>query len=135
VAYGASKAALNSMTQSLAAALGPCNVAVSAVAPGFVETEMAAETLAGPRGAAIKAGSPFNRVATPNEVMLLRLTDLYCIFPVHQFFLLLYRWPAWCCFWLKKKVGGSAVVSSIATAQVTSTSAQPLFAVCDRKRT
>lgn len=89
MAYGASKAALNSMTQSLAAALGPCNVAVSAVAPGFVETEMAAETLAGPRGAAIKAGSPFNRVAKPNEVMLLRFTVPYYRSPIPTLFFLL----------------------------------------------
>lgn len=68
IAYGASKAALNSMTQSLAAALGPSNIVVSAVAPGFVETEMAASVLAGPGGSAIKAGSPFNRVASPEEV-------------------------------------------------------------------
>src|SRR5262249_21293685 len=45
VAYGASKAGLNSMTQSLAVALAPRGIAVTAVAPGFVETEMAADAL------------------------------------------------------------------------------------------
>ena len=65
---GASKAALNSMTQSLALALGRANVRVAAVAPGFVETDMAAEVLAGPRGSDIRGQSPFGRVATPAEV-------------------------------------------------------------------
>src|SRR5262245_43533954 len=38
-AYGASKAGLNAMSQSLAQALAPHNVFVYAVAPGFVDTE------------------------------------------------------------------------------------------------
>ena len=67
--YGASKAALNSMSQSLAAALGgQANIAVSAVAPGFVETDMASAVLEGPVGGAIRAQSPFGRVATPQEI-------------------------------------------------------------------
>jgi 3-oxoacyl-[acyl-carrier protein] reductase len=67
-AYGASKAAVHSLTQSLAVSLAPLGVAVTAVAPGFVDTEMAAEVLAGARGDAIRAQSPFGRVATPEEV-------------------------------------------------------------------
>lgn len=39
-AYSATKAALNGFTRSLARELGPLNVTVNAVAPGFVETEM-----------------------------------------------------------------------------------------------
>ncbi len=38
------------------------------VAPGFVETDMAVEILAGPEGDAIRAQSPLNRVARPEEV-------------------------------------------------------------------
>jgi len=68
VAYGASKAALNSMCQSLAQSLGGHNIAVAAVAPGFVSTDMAAPVLAGPRGDGIRAQSPFGRVGTPEEV-------------------------------------------------------------------
>jgi len=67
-AYGASKAGLNSLTQSLALALGPAGIAVTAVAPGYVETDMSNEHLKSPRGDSIRAQSPFNRVATPDEV-------------------------------------------------------------------
>jgi NAD(P)-dependent dehydrogenase (short-subunit alcohol dehydrogenase family) len=41
---------------------------VTTVAPGWTETDMAAETLAGPRGDEIRAESPLGRVATPEEV-------------------------------------------------------------------
>jgi 3-oxoacyl-[acyl-carrier protein] reductase len=39
-----------------------------AVAPGFVETDMATSLLSGPEGDAIRAQSPLNRVARPEEV-------------------------------------------------------------------
>jgi 3-oxoacyl-[acyl-carrier protein] reductase len=67
-AYGASKAGLNALGQSLAVALAPHNITVAAVAPGFVETDMAATHLAGESGAAIRAQSPFGRVARPEEI-------------------------------------------------------------------
>jgi 3-oxoacyl-[acyl-carrier protein] reductase len=67
VAYGASKAGLNSLTQSLAVALGPRGIAVTAVAPGFVETDMAASALES-HGDAVRAQSPFHRVAQPEEI-------------------------------------------------------------------
>lgn len=67
-AYGASKAALNSMSQSLAKYLAPYNISVAVVAPGFVETEMAREALTGQSGIDIRSQSPFNRVARPQEV-------------------------------------------------------------------
>jgi NAD(P)-dependent dehydrogenase (short-subunit alcohol dehydrogenase family) len=67
-AYGASKAGLNAFSQSMAQALGPHNIFVYAVAPGFVETDMAADLLDGPEGDAIRAQSPLNRVARPEEV-------------------------------------------------------------------
>ena len=67
-AYGASKAGLNAMGQSLAQALAPRGVYVFTVAPGFVQTEMAAATLAGPRGDEIRNQSPLGRVARPEEV-------------------------------------------------------------------
>ena len=44
-AYGASKAGLNSLSQSLAKALAPYNIFVGVVAPGYVNTEMGRDTL------------------------------------------------------------------------------------------
>ena len=67
-AYGASKAGLNSMTQSLAHALSQHNIFVGAVAPGFVETDMSRPRLQGAVGESIKGQSPMNRVAKPEEV-------------------------------------------------------------------
>jgi 3-oxoacyl-[acyl-carrier protein] reductase len=67
-AYGASKAGLNAFGQSLALALGPYGIAVTSVAPGFVDTEMAAERVNGPDGDQVRAQSPFGRVARPEEV-------------------------------------------------------------------
>lgn len=67
-AYGASKAGLNAMSQSLAIALAPHNITVGVIAPGFVETDMAKEYLEGNEGEKIKGQSPLNRVAQPEEV-------------------------------------------------------------------
>ena len=67
-AYGASKAGLNALGQSLAAGLAPYGIAVSGVAPGYVETDMAAGLLAGPEGDEIREQSPFGRVARPAEI-------------------------------------------------------------------
>ena len=67
-AYGASKAGLNALSQSLARALAPHGIAVSAVAPGFVATDMTNEHLKPPRGDEIRAQSPFGRVAEPEEI-------------------------------------------------------------------
>jgi 3-oxoacyl-[acyl-carrier protein] reductase len=67
-AYGASKAGLNAFGQSLAIALAPHGITVAAVAPGFVETDMAATRLSGESGEQIRAQSPFGRVARPDEI-------------------------------------------------------------------
>ena len=67
-AYGASKAGLNAMSQSMAQALAPHGVFFYVVAPGFVETDMANALLRGPEGDGIRAQSPLGRVATPAEV-------------------------------------------------------------------
>lgn len=66
-AYGASKAALAAFGQSLAKYLGARGIAVTTVAPGFVETEMAGP-LDGDHGAALRAQSPFGRIAQPEEI-------------------------------------------------------------------
>lgn len=67
-AYGASKAGLNAMGQSLAIALAPHNVFVYTIAPGFVETAMARPYLTGERKKEILKQSPIGRVAKPEEI-------------------------------------------------------------------
>ncbi|HET6286555.1 MAG TPA: SDR family oxidoreductase [Amycolatopsis sp.] len=62
-AYGASKAALHSLGQSLAVALAPHGIAVTSVAPGFTATGRVAAKIEGASGE-----SPFGRVGTPEEV-------------------------------------------------------------------
>ncbi len=66
--YGASKAGMNAMGQSLAQALGPLGVFIFTVAPGFVETEMAAAVLASAEGEEIRNQSSIGRVAQPEEI-------------------------------------------------------------------
>jgi NAD(P)-dependent dehydrogenase (short-subunit alcohol dehydrogenase family) len=67
-AYGASKAGMNAMGQSLAIALAPYNVFVYTIAPGFVETAMARPYLTGERKKEIMNQSPIGRVAKPEEI-------------------------------------------------------------------
>jgi 3-oxoacyl-[acyl-carrier protein] reductase len=67
-AYGASKAGLHAFGQSLAVALAPHGITVASVAPGYVETDMTSRELATEAGDVIRAQSPFNRVATAQEV-------------------------------------------------------------------
>lgn len=66
--YGASKAGLHAMSQSLAQELAPHGIYVTAVAPGFVEGGMGTDALSGPTGDVIRAQSPLQRVARPEEV-------------------------------------------------------------------
>jgi 3-oxoacyl-[acyl-carrier protein] reductase len=67
-AYGASKAGLNAMSQSLAKSLAGDRILVFAVAPGFVRTERIEPLLHGERGKDILSQSPFGRIAEPEEV-------------------------------------------------------------------
>ncbi|HVR44663.1 MAG TPA: SDR family NAD(P)-dependent oxidoreductase [Thermoanaerobaculia bacterium] len=64
--YGASKAALVNLTRSIARACAPLITAVG-VAPGFVETDMAAEEIAAHRDELIRQ-VPLGRFATVAEV-------------------------------------------------------------------
>jgi len=64
-AYGASKAGLNALSQSLAQHLGQHNILVTAVAPGFVETERVREIV---EKTGARQQSPLGRVARPEEV-------------------------------------------------------------------
>ncbi len=67
-AYGAAKAGLNSVGQSMAKLLAPKKVFVFTIAPGYVDTDMAARLFAGPDGAHRLAQSPMNRAADPSEI-------------------------------------------------------------------
>ena len=64
VAYAASKAALISVTKSLAAILGSHGIRVNAIAPGWVETEMTADKMPDES----KELTPLKRNAKPEEV-------------------------------------------------------------------
>jgi len=66
--YGASKAGMNSFSQSMAKALAPNNIFVYAIAPGFVDTDMAHPYLQGEEGEQIIKQSPLNRVAKSEEI-------------------------------------------------------------------
>ena len=67
-AYGAAKAGLNAASQSLAQALAPHGVFVGVVAPGWVQTDMAAPHLDSADGEGIRNPSPLGRVARPEEI-------------------------------------------------------------------
>jgi 3-oxoacyl-[acyl-carrier protein] reductase len=67
-AYGASKAGLNSFSQSMAKSLAKYGIIVTAIAPGYVETEMTEQLLRDPSGREIREQSPLNRAAKPEEI-------------------------------------------------------------------
>ena len=75
MAYAASKAGLNSMSQSLAISLAPYNVSVHIIAPRFAETDINNELSENELDEVIKKDGKFNRVASPDEVA--RLATLY----------------------------------------------------------
>lgn len=68
--YAASKGAVISLTKSLAIELGPLNVRVNCVAPGWVDTEMAASALRVEQAEVQKIldAIPLRRVATAEDV-------------------------------------------------------------------
>lgn len=67
--YGASKAALDGMTRSLAMEYGPRGIRANCVAPGVVETEMWRGNLEKPGVAdAVLSVIPTRRLSTPDEV-------------------------------------------------------------------
>jgi 3-oxoacyl-[acyl-carrier protein] reductase len=67
--YAASKGGIISLTKSLASELGPYGINVNCVAPGWVDTDMSAESLRGGHEIEkIIAGIPLRRVATADDV-------------------------------------------------------------------
>ncbi len=67
--YSATKGALISMTKSLSTELAPDRIYVNCVAPGWVNTDMSADTLADPgTGETIRRTIPLGRAGTPEEI-------------------------------------------------------------------
>lgn len=66
--YGASKGAVIAFTKSLAVELAPRNITVNSVAPGWVDTDMAAAPMAGEGRARIEAAIPLGRVASADDI-------------------------------------------------------------------
>lgn len=65
VVYGASKAALQNLTASLAHELADFRIRVNGVAPGFVQTPMLGDV---PQDARLLGQVPMKRFATPDEI-------------------------------------------------------------------
>jgi 3-oxoacyl-[acyl-carrier protein] reductase len=67
--YSASKGALISMTKGLSTELASAGIYVNCVAPGWVNTDMSAGTLADPRvGEQIRSTIPLGRAGAPEEI-------------------------------------------------------------------
>lgn len=66
--YGAAKAALVNLTKSIARSFGPDGVVATAIAPGWVRTEMAEEYVARFGEAAAVADIPIGAMASPSEI-------------------------------------------------------------------
>jgi 3-oxoacyl-[acyl-carrier protein] reductase len=67
--YSATKGAIISMTKGLSTELAPFGIYVNCVAPGWVDTDMSAATLADPNaGEAIRRTIPMGRVGRPEEI-------------------------------------------------------------------
>lgn len=65
--YAASKAGLTGLARSIARELGPRDITVNVVAPGYVDTDMTAG-LTEARRTAVTAATPLGRFATPEEI-------------------------------------------------------------------
>ena len=72
-AYGASKAGLHALGQSLARALAPHRIHVHSIAPGWVETDMGLPYLQGPEGESVRNQSPLGRLGQPEEIARIAL--------------------------------------------------------------
>lgn len=66
--YAASKGAMISLTKSVAVELGPRDVRVNCVAPGWIDTEMVAGAFAELGREAVERGIPLGRVASAEDV-------------------------------------------------------------------
>lgn len=79
--YAATKGAIISFVKSLAVELAPQNVQVNAVAPGWVDTDMAAPALVGDERDRVIAQIPLGRLASANDLagpIVFLCSDLGC---------------------------------------------------------
>ena len=67
-AYSATKAGLDGMTRALARELGPRNIRVNSIAPGYLDTEMT-HGLDDAQRTQIIRRTPLGRLGTPNDVV------------------------------------------------------------------
>ncbi len=67
-AYGAAKAAINHLTQTMAVELGPNGIRVIAIAPGTTLTEKVREVFDDDHVAALVEASPLRRLTEPDEL-------------------------------------------------------------------
>lgn len=67
VAYSASKAAIDGMTKALAKEMGPSNIRINSIAPGFVETDMN-KNIPEEEIEEIKKEIPLGRISKPEEI-------------------------------------------------------------------
>ncbi|WP_026380334.1 SDR family NAD(P)-dependent oxidoreductase [Afifella pfennigii] len=66
--YAASKAGLIQLTKALALEWARYSIRVNAIAPGWIETEINADFLAGPAGAAIRQQNPMRRFGKAEDL-------------------------------------------------------------------
>jgi 3-oxoacyl-[acyl-carrier protein] reductase len=66
--YAASKGAMISLVKGVCIELAPRNITVNCIAPGWIDTEMAAQPYADGGRARIEAGIPLRRVASADDV-------------------------------------------------------------------
>jgi 3-oxoacyl-[acyl-carrier protein] reductase len=66
--YGATKAAIDSLTRSWALELAPRKILVNAVAPGYVATDMTADYLSGTTLERVMRRQPLDRLCTAEDV-------------------------------------------------------------------
>jgi 3-oxoacyl-[acyl-carrier protein] reductase len=66
--YSATKAAVDTITRSLASELGPRRITVNSVSPGFTETDMLRSVVAEAGWEALAAQTPLGRIGTPEDI-------------------------------------------------------------------
>jgi 3-oxoacyl-[acyl-carrier protein] reductase len=66
--YASTKAALRSLTETLAVELGPRGIRVNAVAPGLIRTPMTAQAQVDERDAWIRSHTPLGRWGEPEDI-------------------------------------------------------------------